>query len=469
MNTFRCFTFFALLFALAQSALAQLTINVTSIPANTPDGAQIYIAGNFNGWNPGLSEYTLTPNGNGTYFISILPNVGPVEFKFTRGSWDTVEGNATGGFQENHVYNYTGGIASTDIQILSWEDLGGSNPHTAAENVQIITEDFYMPELNRYRRLWIYLPPDYETSGKDYPVLYMQDGQNLFDSYYSFAGEWEVDETLNTLFEQGDYGVVVVGIDNGGAERINEYSPWINPSYGGGNGDEYAEFLVNTLKPYIDANYRTLPEREHTGVMGSSMGALISFYTGIEYQEVFGKVGVFSPSFWFSDNCYAHVESTGMQEDMRIYLLAGGSEGFTVVPDLLMMYNTLLNNGFSADELFYLVQPDGTHSEWFWAREFEQAYQWLFNGSTVSVTANPAQSSLQVYPNPAKDVIYVELQAPVREARFQMFSLQGQLLINHTVTQSDTIDIATLASGIYLIQVVLDQNVLYTRKLAVYD
>ncbi len=158
-----------------------------------------------------------------------------------------------------------------------------------------------------------------------------------------------------------------------------------------------------------------------------------------------------------------------MQEDMRIYLLAGGSEGFTVVPDLLMMYNTLLNNGFSADELFYLVQPDGTHSEWFWAREFEQAYQWLFNGSTVPVNTNAVQDNFHVYPNPATDVIHVQLQAPVREARFQMFSLQGQLLINHTVTQSDTIDIATLASGIYLIQVVLDQNVLYTRKLAVYD
>ena len=469
MNTLRCFTFFALLLALAQSTSAQLTINVTSIPANTPDGAQIYIAGNFNGWNPGLSEYTLTPNGNGTYFISILPSVGTLEFKFTRGGWDTVEGNATGGFQDNHVYNYTGGISSIDIQILSWEDLGGSNPHTAADNVQIVTDDFYMPELNRYRRLWIYLPPDYDISGKDYPVLYMQDGQNLFDAYYSFAGEWEVDETLNTLFEQGDYGVIVVGIDNGGAERINEYSPWVNTDYGGGNGDEYAEFLVNTLKPYIDSNYRTLPEREHTGVMGSSMGALISFYTGIEYQEVFGKVGVFSPSFWFSDDCYPHVESTGKQEDMRIYLLAGGSEGFSVVPDMLMMYNTLLNNSFAEEELYYLVQPDGTHSEWFWAREFGQAYQWLFNGITVPVNTNPVQQNFHVYPNPASDVIHVQLQAPIHEARVQMFSLQGQLLINHTVTQSDTIDIADLASGIYLIQVVLDQNVLYTRKLAVYD
>lgn len=470
MNTIRFFVLMASWLVIALSAQAQLTINVTSIPSNTPDGALIYIAGNFNGWNPGLATYTLTPNGNGTYFITITPPAGAIEYKFTRGSWASVEGNASGGFQENHTFNYTGGPVSTEVQILSWEDLGGGSPHTAAENVQIISDDFYIPELDRYRRLWIYLPPDYNTSSKHYPVLYMQDGQNLFDAYYSFAGEWEVDETLNDLFEDVDYGVIVVGIDNGGSNRINEYSPWINPGYGGGEGDEYANFIVNTLKPYIDDNYRTLPEREHTGIMGSSMGGLISFYTSIEFQNVFSKAGVFSPSFWFSDNCYAHVESTGKQEDMRIYLLAGGSEGFTVVPDMLMMYNTLLNNGFNSEELFYLVPPDGTHSEWFWKREFRQAYEWLFdNGSSVSSNSIPAQNDMQVFPNPAKDVIHVRLEEPVREARVQMFSLKGQLLVNHTITQSDTIDISALTSGIYLFQIVLDQNVLYTRKLAVFD
>src|SRR5690606_36165183 len=145
------------------------------------------------------------------------------------------------------------------------------------------------------------LPPDYETSAKYYPVLYMHDGQNLFDVRTSFSGEWKVDEHLDSLFLLGDPGCIVVGIDNGGTNRINEYSPWVNPQYGGGQGDQYIEFLIETLKPYIDQNYRTLPDAEHTGIMGSSMGGLISYYGGLTNQNVFGRIGAFSSSFWFSN------------------------------------------------------------------------------------------------------------------------------------------------------------------------
>jgi hypothetical protein len=124
------------------------------------------------------------------------------DLQASRGSWQTVEGNESGGFLPNR--NFTFGSADTLwIAILSWEDLGGTGS-TAAENVIIMDEAFYMPQLNRHRRIWLYLPPDYETSGKDYPVLYMHDGQNLFDHYTSFAGEWEVDETLNCAFRSGN-------------------------------------------------------------------------------------------------------------------------------------------------------------------------------------------------------------------------------------------------------------------------
>ncbi|OWY19980.1 T9SS C-terminal target domain-containing protein [Sphingobacteriales bacterium UPWRP_1] len=464
----RLAVFCALLAVATQCLLAQLTITVTAIPANTPDGATLYIAGNFNGWNPGNPANTLTPNGNGTWSVTISPALGLVEYKFTRGSWDTVEGNETGGFQPNHQYSYTGGVAATSAAILSWEDLGGGTPHTAADNVQIISEDFYLPELDRYRRIWIYLPPDYETSGKNYPVLYLQDGQNLFDAYYSFAGEWEIDESLNQLFNAGDYGAIAVGIDNGGSLRIDEYSPWVNTSYGGGDGDEYAEFIVNTLKPYIDTHYRTLPQREYTGIMGSSMGGLISLYAALQYQDVFGKAGIFSPSFWFADDCYTQAETIGKQYNMRIYLLAGGLEGYSMVPDMLMMYNTLLDSGFTPDELFYLVEPDGTHSEWFWNREFPDAYQWLFANSPTG-TSQPALplNAAQIYPNPAKELLHIQLQPPVQQARVQIFSAQGQKALLWEVNQSDTIFLGNLPNGIYLLQVVLDQHILYSRKLTI--
>jgi predicted alpha/beta superfamily hydrolase len=125
-------------------------------------------------------------------------------------------------------------------------------------------ENFFMPQLNRSRRIWLYLPPAYETSGLSYPVMYMHDGQNLFDVLTAYSGEWEVDEALNTLASQGHKVPIVVGIDNGGTNRIGEYTPWSNPDYGGGDGDLYIRFIVETLKPYIDQHYRTLSDRSNT-------------------------------------------------------------------------------------------------------------------------------------------------------------------------------------------------------------
>jgi alpha-glucosidase len=165
----------------------------------------------------------------------------------------------------DRTFTFTGQPQTLNLTILSWEDVGGTNS-TAAANVSILNTQFWMPELNRSRRIWLYLPPDYATSTKHYPVIYMKDGQNLFDAVTSFSGEWQVDETLNTLFANGDYGAIVVGIDNGGAERLNEYSPWNNPQYGGGQGALYMDFVAETLKPFIDANYRTLPQGATTAL-----------------------------------------------------------------------------------------------------------------------------------------------------------------------------------------------------------
>ncbi len=226
-------------------------------------------------------------------------STGTIQYKFTRGGWSKVEGDANGNPRPNRAFTYGNG-QTVNIEILSWEDLDGSSgTSTAAPNVQILSTSFAMPQLNRTRRIWLYLPPDYQTGNRRYPVIYMHDGQNLFDNTTSFSGEWGIDETLNQLFPT-DSGAIVVGIDNGGSDRTNEYSPWMNPQYGGGQGDLYARFIVETLKPYIDQNFRTKPEREFTATIGSSMGGLISYYLGLKHQQVFSKIGIFSPSFWFS-------------------------------------------------------------------------------------------------------------------------------------------------------------------------
>lgn len=202
LNRILLFLFFS------QFVYPQLTINVSAIPSNTPSDADIYVASNFNGWDPGDSNYILTNNGTGTHQITFTPSVGTLEFKFTRGSWSSVEGNAQGNTIANRTLSYSGGKQNINVSILSWEDQG-SGTGTATENVEIMDENFNIPQLNRTRRVWIYLPPNYDTSTKSYPVLYMQDGQNLFDINTSFSGEWEVDESLNVLFDRSlanDFG-----------------------------------------------------------------------------------------------------------------------------------------------------------------------------------------------------------------------------------------------------------------------
>jgi predicted alpha/beta superfamily hydrolase len=361
----------------ANTTFAQLTIRVTDVPENTLTADNIYLASSLSNWNPGDSTYKLLKKEDKTYQITFNPPIGKIEFKFTRGSWSTVESNEEGVDISNRVLDYDGSSQSMNVSIVGWKE-EKIKKSTATENVSILKEDFYMPGLERERKVWIYLPPDYNTSQKTYPVLYMNDGQNLFDDTSSYSGEWGVDEMLNKLFEEGDEGVIVIGIENGRSARIEEYTPWVNDKYGGGRGEEYIEFIVAHLKPYIDAHYRSKLDRLHTGIMGSSLGGLISFYAAIEHQDVFGKAGVFSPSFWFSPEIYNHVEKTGKQHDMEFYLLGGELEGEYVLQDLNKMKTTLQIAGFNDSEIKIVSKADGDHNEAFWTREFSDCYRWLF-------------------------------------------------------------------------------------------
>ena len=280
---------------------AQITLRITQLPSNTPSGATIYFGGSINSWQPGDANFALIDDGQGVKTITIPEGAGSVQYKFTRGSWATVETNSTGGDIANRTFTFNGQPQTINLTVQSWKDLGSGGTSTAASNVQILNTNFFMPQLNRSRRIWLYLPPDYQTTTKTYPVIYMQDGQNLFDNLTAFGGnEWRVDETLNNLHQNGDYGAIVVGIDNGGSHRINEYGPWVNAQYGGGQGSLYMDFIVETLKPYIDANFRTKPQAPFTAMIGSSLGALISTYGQVRFTQTFEKVGSFSPAYWFN-------------------------------------------------------------------------------------------------------------------------------------------------------------------------
>ncbi len=446
--------FFLLVLSLLCAAplWSQITFIVDAIPANTPAGDPIYLAGNMNGWNPGNPNWVLTQQANGHYAITFTTSSTNLSYKFTRGGWSTVEGNANGGFRPDRSATVQAGDTIYH-QILSWEGQGSNS--TAAANVVIDSADFYIPQLNRTRRIWVYLPPDYADTGMDYPVLYMHDGQNVFDAATSFSGEWQVDETLNRLHAEGDTGIIVVAIDNGGASRLDEYSPWVNPQYGGGEGDLYVQFIANTLKPYIDGKYRTKPDAAHTGIMGSSMGGLISAYAVLQYPETFGLAGVFSPSYWFSSSSLQQAQQYNSQHDVRIYQLAGGQEGASMVKGVQAMDSLLRTKGFADDNLVSRIVPAGTHSEAFWRQEFAAAYQWLFRQVAPLHTSEKWMDSVSIslLPNPADKHVTVQASPDWGPFFLTISNLLGQVVVDQTVMPNTPVDISSLEAGFYLVQI----------------
>lgn len=431
---------------------AQVTLRVTSIPANTPVGANVYLVGSVNAWNAASTQYLLQPDGFGARTVTIPEGTGSVQFKFTRGgSWTTVEGNASGGFLPDRSFSFTGSPQTINLTIQSWEDISGSgSSSTAAANVQILNNAFLMPQLSRNRKVWIYLPPDYYTTTKTYPVLYMEDGQNLFDNATSFSGEWQIDEALNTLHSQGNYGAIVIGIDNGGGERLNEYSPWVNPTYGGGQGDAYIQFVGETLKPFVDANFRTKPQSQYNALIGSSMGALISTYGAVKYPGLFSKVGVFSPAFWFADtqlNAYIS-NTTNTIANLRLYFVCGQNESSTMVSDMNTVKNNLVNKGVSASNTFTKVDSDGTHSESYWRREFPAAYVWLFQNETLNNSA-ATTPKIEVFQMNSNQIYCSGL---THDLDVEVYSIHGQKIGTLKITNGTNAVDLSISKGIYILK-----------------
>src|SRR5215216_2596649 len=263
--------------------------------------------------------------------------------------------------------------------------------HTVVGDVRTL-DSIYSPELRNQRKLYVYLPPSYAQSDRHYPVIYMQDGQNLFDQALSYAGEWQVDETMEVLSREG-IEAIVVGVPNTGVHRIDEYSPFRDQRLRkGGRGDWYVAFLANTVKPLIDRDFRTLPEREHTGVLGSSMGGLISLYALFCRPEVFGFAGVMSPSLWFAHGAiFPYVQQANARPG-RIHLDIGTHEGndTRVVTGAFSTYTSrylasahrmrdlLERKGYAlGQDLQYQEEEEATHSEAAWARRLPGALRFL--------------------------------------------------------------------------------------------
>ena len=233
------------------------------------------------------------------------------------------------------------------------------------------------PQLRNARDIQVYLPPSYKTSGRHYPVVYMHDGQNLFDPELSFAGEWGVDETMERLGPQG-FESIVVAIPNMGGDRCHEYSPWVDARAGGGKGDAYIDFIVETLKPKIDRRFRTRHEREHTGIVGSSMGGLISLYGFLRTPGVFGFCGAMSPSLWFANRAIFDYAAELQRWFGRVYLDIGSEEGRRHVRDTQGMYRLLRKKcPHPRDQIICIIEEGAQHTEQAWAQRFEMAVRFL--------------------------------------------------------------------------------------------
>lgn len=367
--------------SIGQLSFCQVTFVINNLPVNHNYKKDIYISGDFEGWSGGKDLYKLTQQDR-KYTITLPKLKETIRFKFTLGSWESVECDSEGHTIANRTYTFSKPQDTVAVDVANWTDASQNvKRSTAAENVHIFSENFKISQLNRTRRIWVYLPLNYEHTSQRYPVLYMHDGQNVFDEATSYAGEWGVDETLNKLSETRGFNLIVVAIDNGGDKRLNEYSPWENSWYGKAEGEAYVDFIVNTLKPKMDSTYRTKPSAKNTAIMGSSMGGLISHYAGLKYPNVFGKVGVFSPSFWYANESFNYTKENAKQKQLKMYYLVGNNEGGgeQMAKDTKTMVELMKTNKFRKNNVYIKIVPDGIHSESFWKVEFEGAIRWLFN------------------------------------------------------------------------------------------
>ncbi len=265
----------------------------------------------------------------------------------------------------------------------SWPPDDDGREHTVVGTVKRLA-DFESPQLGNRRDLFVYLPPSLgAASDRRYPVLYMQDGQNIFDDALSFAGEWAVDQTLEAAAPEG-LEAIVVAVPNMGTARMDEYLPFHDAKLGGGRGHDYVAFLADTVKTRVDADFPTLPDQQSTGVMGSSMGGLISLYAFFDRPDAFGFVGAMSPALWPSGHRALHELDERPNVGGRMYVDVGTREGWGELRDVRRLRKLLERKGYSREEnLLYIRERGGHHREAAWRRRFRRAVEYFLRPDSV--------------------------------------------------------------------------------------
>ena len=251
------------------------------------------------------------------------------------------------------------------------------------DNKAYQTFELNSPQLELTKTIWLYLPADYHTTQKEYPVIYIHDAQWVFEKTNGYSQELHADETLRGLEKEGFGGVIVVGIQSEELTRADEFSLYANPDLGaGGKGQLYLDFLVNTVKPRIDSLYRTKSDRLNTCIMGASLGGLATFYGLTQYPDIFGKAALFSAALHFnSDSVFHKARQREVLDTTRIFSVVGKNEfneqvNFPRDNEILF---EILSRYIPSQNLLLEVHEDGEHKLWYWEREFPRAVLFLFN------------------------------------------------------------------------------------------
>ncbi len=366
----------------------QAQYNVQFVIKNQPTSHlndTIYMAGNVNKWNAAAKGSQFVKDRN-EYTLQIKNSPKQLyQFKLTRGTWDKVESTGAGDLLANRELNVESDTI-IELDIAAWQDdfIKLEKKHTASSNVILMDTAFAMPQLSRSRRIWLYLPEGYASNKKKkYPVIYMHDGQNLFDDLSAAYGEWGVDECLDSIIRNGKQGCIVVGIDNG-PQRMNEYNPDDNERFGKGEGKQYVEFIATTLKPFIDRNYRTLPGKNSTLIAGSSMGGLISLYAMLQYPDVFGKAGIFSPAIWVANSIDTLTDSVAGKLSGKLFFYTGGQEGESTINNVIRIQEKIGKK--SSAMIYSVIDKDGIHNEAAWRKWFPVFYNWIMADGWNSIS-----------------------------------------------------------------------------------
>lgn len=243
-------------------------------------------------------------------------------------------------------------------------------------------------QLDNERPLVVALPPRYHEEQRKYPVVYMHDGQNLFDPATSYVGHWGLERTLGELAEEG-LEVIVVAVPNMGRQRLHEYTPFPDVIHGGGDAGRYLDFLCDTVKPLVDGSFRTRPQRAYTSVAGSSLGGLVSLYALFERPDVFGAAGVLSPSLWFADGAIFDWLESRPAPRARIHLDSGTEEGADQLYDVRRLRGVLEARGYLVGEsLAYIEEAGADHHEAAWGRRMRDVLPFLVEGRSPRCTTS---------------------------------------------------------------------------------